>query len=208
MCRECFRLMREHTLRERRSCEGRPSLVEAPPAPEPTPTGLTIDEVRRVVADMLPEEHPDSDVSRAGILLLSAFQVGTTGKALREFTGLPWTVITNGGFYARRCGIWRGRMIRVDWEEPDPVGYIAFVADCMVVAGRIVRETRAGTIRYRMRTLGDYSATRIEGLDEVPWDEVARPELREQRRLARAGQDRAEVDRGVELQRPGEQLVG
>jgi len=218
MCPECFRLPSEHTMRERRACDGRPATRPVPedlggaplsskakslsprehhhPVAERVAISLSLEDIRAVVAETLPDEHPDSDMSRAGILLLSAFQVGPINTALRAFTGLPWTVINNGSFYARHTGIWQGRgrqlMIVCEWEQPDHLGYIAFVADCLVVAGRIFRTTDFDehghpVVRYRARTLGDYSATLIEGADEIPWDDVARPDERERRRLARAG---------------------
>lgn len=155
---------------------------------------LDLSDVREAVAGVLVGEHPDSDVSRAGVLLLSACEVGTAPAQLRAFTGLPWSVIKSGGFFARRAGIWSmdggDVLLVVEWEEPDPLGAMAFILDCMAVAGRIVRETTFDTygapkVRYRQRLLGDYSLVQTEGMESVPWEDVARPDLREQRRLRR-----------------------
>lgn len=110
---------------------------------------MTLDEIRSTVGTLLDEgEPPDSDLSRAGVLLWASFVVGADNARLNQFTGIAMDFVRKAGYRGRRAGIWqRGpernkwRTIVVDWMHED-AGQLAFHLDCMVLTGELVRESR------------------------------------------------------------------
>jgi hypothetical protein len=151
----------------------------------------TIEEVRQVVAELLPDEHADSDLSRSGVLLLSALIVSPSHTKLRSFSGLPPDFILNARFYLRACGVWTGNHpanygMEIEWAGNPRTAVTAFRMDCLVAAGRVVRASEDGQTVYRLRTMADYSTSTDPSASQVLWADVAKPEEREARRLALA----------------------
>lgn len=164
---------------------------------------MDLAEIHQVVGEALPDEPVDGDVWRAGVLLLAAMVVSPSMPKLRAFTGLPVDFINRARFYLRACGVWSGNQpknyqVVCEWAHDDPrIAEVAFVCDCLVAAGRIVRTTAfdaAGdpVISYRARTMADYSSAAIPGADQVPW--CGDPDRREARRLALAADHRNDPD--------------
>lgn len=144
---------------------------------------MTIEDVRSGVASLLDDgEDPDSDHSRAGILLLSSLIVGAGNRDLQRFTRLPPDFIRRAGYYGRQGGIWtrgpgnRWHTITSEWWDGDEASsVVGFTMDCMVLTGdlaRIVKWAGDGTPEFQYglkanRALAEADA--YEKLEQMRW---------------------------------------
>lgn len=155
---------------------------------------MNLREVHDVVHALITDEPYDTDCYRSGVLLVAAFVVTPSQPKLRDFTRLPGDVIRNCGWYFRRNGIWTGNRrdnytMRVDWFDPDDLDdpslqTVAFMMDCLVGTGHLTRkEDENGKLLYRNRMFGDYTDHADDPEWQIPWVEIAKPDVRERRRF-------------------------
>lgn len=156
-----------------------------------------LEAVKARVATVLPYEHPDSDCSRVGILLLAALEVEPNLRHLSAFTKLPQNVILDTSYYLRANNVWHGNGSTAPYTMDYPwlghddridltIDAKLFLQDCGVGCGRLRREMVDGKQVYRRRVMGDYTDAGTADMSATDWATIVQPEVRERKRLERA----------------------
>lgn len=140
---------------------------------EPQEEPIGIAGVKNLAMEMLGPIHSNSFEFRAGVIMLAIIQVGTKEEKIAEFTGysLKRGIIQKVLRNMVSSGILNEEKnaLRVDWlgkydesEDKTENQVVAFVMDCMTIAGHFIRSEENGELFYKM---SDKAITSVEEMN-------------------------------------------
>lgn len=96
-------------------------------------------EIHKTLAKSAPNVEKDDEAFRAGVVLLSALDVGQRPRALSEFTGYTVEEIQRYSANLRANNVWnRGRVYHSGWDDEESGG-MAFWMDVAIALGYLER---------------------------------------------------------------------
>lgn len=133
--------------------------VVEPETDTPEPTFPDGESVRLFIRELDPTLDPASDGFTAACVTWAGMVVGPYDTPIAEFLGLELETVRRFTNRLRGQGIWRGNLIRVDWEGEEG-GELSFWLDTGVAEGDFVREEHNDDLAYRMTRRAAYAAER------------------------------------------------
>lgn len=99
---------------------------------------ITLQRIQREVRKISGDNDDTNEANQASVVLLSALQVGTSVRALTQFTKLPRATVAKFVRKAREQGIFtHNGKIRAQWFNEG--GGVALIADSLVLCGLMNR---------------------------------------------------------------------
>lgn len=106
--------------------------------PEPS---VTLAETVALLKELDPKLTEDDEAFRAGLVLLTAANVGANVRRVASFTGFPRREVSAYAARLRANGIWKNGRIHVEWAEGGEGSGVAFWCDVNVACGIFQRTT-------------------------------------------------------------------
>lgn len=124
--------------------------------PEPSfPDGDSVRAfIREVSAEIDPTIPDDRDGFDAACVLWTGMVVGPYDQKIAEFLDLPLERVRAYANRLRGQGVWGANTIRVDWEDDETGGVLAFLMDLGVAEGDLFRVDCDGKLAYRITRHG------------------------------------------------------